>query len=425
MAEKAIREYDGKRMIARHLSRYPGSESVAENRCAQVSFESNLEQLLKEEPWLSSEKLVVKPDQLIKRRGNNDLLLLNASWSEAKAWIAERMGKAVSLDGISGEINNFIVEPFVPHDVEVEYYFAIRSVREGDEILFFRQGGVDVGDIDAKADKLLVPVSKSIDDFDLEGSILANIRLVPKPILANFIKAIYKFYLDAGFTYLEVNPVAYADGKMHLLDLAAKLDDTAEFEVGKLWGELVFPAPFGRRSIKEERYIARLDAQSGASLKFTLLNKLGRVWTMVAGGGASVIYTDTIADLGFGEEVANYGEYSGNPNEEETYQYAKTLLELMTAENDPKNRGKVLLIGGGIANFTDVAKTFKGIIRALREYSGELKRVGTKIFVRRGGPNYQEGLENMKKLGKEIGVPIEVYGPETHMTRIVSMALKA
>lgn len=40
----------------------------------------------------------------------------------------------------------------------------------------------------------------------------------------------------------------------------------------------------------QEAYIAELDAKSGASLKLTILNKKGRIWTMVAGGGASVIY---------------------------------------------------------------------------------------------------------------------------------------
>ena len=40
----------------------------------------------------------------------------------------------------------------------------------------------------------------------------------------------------------------------------------------------------------QEAYIAELDAKSGASLKLTVLNPLGRIWTMVAGGGASVIY---------------------------------------------------------------------------------------------------------------------------------------
>ena len=107
----------------------------------------------------------------------------------------------------------------------------------------------------------------------------------------------------------------------------------------------------------KEAYIAELDAKSGASLKLTVLNPKGRIWTMVAGGGASVIYSDTICDLGASDELANYGEYSGAPSEQQTYEYAKTLLSLMTKDKHPK--GKVLLIGGGIANFTNVAATFK------------------------------------------------------------------
>ncbi|MCX6670655.1 MAG: ATPase, partial [Euryarchaeota archaeon] len=85
---------------------------------------------------------------------------------------------------------------------------------------------------------------------------------------------------------------------------------------------------------------------------------------------------------------------------------------------------KFLLIGGGIANFTDVANTFKGIVRALQEYKDRLRENKVKIYVRRGGPNYKEGLRVMRELGEQLGVPIEVYGPETHMTKIVSMALK-
>lgn len=143
---------------------------------------------------------------------------------------------------------------------------------------------------------------------------------------------------------------------------------------------------------------------------------------MVAGGGASVIYTDTICDLGFAGELANYGEYSGDPSTEDTYHYTRTILDLMTREKDP--RGKVLLIGGAIANFTDVASTFKGVVMALKEYQDKLRENDVKIYVRRGGPNYEEGLRMMRELGKELGIPIEVYGPETHMTRIVPLALK-
>lgn len=56
-----------------------------------------------------------------------------------------------------------------------------------------------------------------------------------------------------------------------------------------------------------------------------MLNAEGRIWTMVAGGGASVVYSDAIAAHGFADELANYGEYSGAPSEGQTYEYAKTI----------------------------------------------------------------------------------------------------
>ena len=41
------------------------------------------------------------------------------------------------------------------------------------------------------------------------------------------------------------------------------------------------------------------------------------------------------------------------------------ILQCATA--NPNGRERALVIGGGIANFTDVAATFNGIIRALKE----------------------------------------------------------
>lgn len=46
---------------------------------------------------------------------------------------------------------------------------------------------------------------------------------------------------------------------------------------------------------------------------------------------------------------------------QETYAYAKTLLDVATSNADGRTRA--LLVGGGIANFTDVAATFRGIIQ--------------------------------------------------------------
>jgi succinyl-CoA synthetase beta subunit len=273
-------------------------------------------------------------------------------------------------------------------------------------------------------DKVLqipVPITGSIDDIDFEGKF--GDMGARRTQVIDFIKALYQFYAASGFTYLEINPFTFSkDGHIVPLDVVAKVDDTAAFDCRIIWGDLEFPKSFGTHTSKEEEFVKYLDEQSGASLKLTVLNPKGRIWTMVAGGGASVIYADTVCDLGRSTELANYGEYSGDPSTELTYQYAKTILDLMTREKDPQ--GKVLIVGGGIANFTDVAATFTGIIQALNEYKQKLIDNKVKIYVRRGGPNYQEGLAKMRKLGDTLGVPIEVYGPETHMTKIVSLALQ-
>lgn len=49
-----------------------------------------------------------------------------------------------------------------------------------------------------------------------------------------------------------------------------------------------------------------------------------------------LFFSDTICDLGGVDELANYGEYSGAPSEQQTYDYAKTILSLMTREKHPE-----------------------------------------------------------------------------------------
>lgn len=66
---------------------------------------------------------------------------------------------------------------------------------------------------------------------------------------------------------------------------------------------------------------------------------------------------------------------------------------------------------------------FKGIVKALHEFQQKLSENGVSIYVRRGGPNYQEGLRVMREVGQTLNIPIHVFGPETHMTAIVGMAL--
>lgn len=301
-------------------------------------------------------------------------------------------------------------------------YIILQSFRANDEVLFYHEGGVDVGDVDSKGVRMSLALGEAPTK---EAVITALLQQVPdkrREYLAGFIVALIKLFRDLNFVYMEINPLVMTDdGRITPLDMAAKIDETANFLNHAQWGALEFPAPFGRAEFPEEAFIRKLDQGSGSSLKLTILNQFGRVWTMVAGGGASVVYADTISDLGFGHELANYGEYSGAPTLQETYDYARTIFSLMCRHKDP--RGKVLIIGGGIANFTDVAATFTGIQKAMRQYRDELLDSKVDIWVRRAGPNYQEGLKNMRLTADELGLPVHLYGPETHITAVVPLAL--
>ncbi|HLC68239.1 MAG TPA: ATP citrate lyase citrate-binding domain-containing protein [Candidatus Bilamarchaeaceae archaeon] len=420
---KKIREFDAKRLLQANLNRYANPHPIQLSlECALATPETDLEALPPQYAWLTAKKLVVKPDQLFTRKGKNSLVLLNAGWEEAKKFIRENQGKEIAMGNAKGELTHFLIEPFIEH--EDEYFLAIVSQREEDVILFSEKGGVDVEEHWNKVIQIPVPIGTPIEQVEI-ASQLNGVPPEKKARLAAFIKALYRYYADFDYVYMEMNPLAFdKQGNVVPLGFVAELDDCAAFKNEAKWADTAFPQPFGRTPYPEEKFVKELDAQTGASLKLTILNPNGRIWLLVAGGGASVIYTDTVVDLGYGLELANYGEYSGDPNEEETYQYAKTIIDLATRNPKQETGNRILLIGGGVANFTDVANTFKGIIRALREYREKLQKTHMRIFVRRGGPNYQEGLENMRALGKELGIPIEVYGPETHMTNIVSLAVR-
>jgi ATP-citrate lyase beta-subunit len=418
MAQRGIREYDAKRMLSKFLPEYLSDFAYIGN-VVLIGPETDLEKMVVDNPWLMSEKLAVKPDQLFGKRGKHGLVLLDATWDQVIAYLKKNMGAEMVVAGVAGRLSYFLVEPFVPH--KDEFYVAINSDEEGENIFFSTEGGVCVEENWDKVLQVHVNILEGIDRVDLKSKLLADLG-EKLPRIEEFIKALYRFYTESGFSYLEINPFAIKDSIIIPLDLVAKVDDAEEYWQKKRWEMVEFPDPFGRALTREELFIKDLDSKTGASLKLTILNPKGRVWTMVAGGGASVIYADTICDLGFSKEMANYGEYSGDPSTQDTYLYTKTILDLMTREKDP--RGKVLLIGGAIANFTDVASTFKGVVMALEEYQQKLKDVGVKIYVRRGGPNYEVGLKLMRDLGERLGIPIEVYGPESHMTRIVPSALK-
>ncbi len=424
LAQKSIFEYDAKKLLASQLPKYI-PDFKYHNKLAVIDSATDLDRTIIENPWIKTEKVVVKPDQLFGKRGKANLLLLDADSDDMKNFCHNNLGRVFEIGSVRGELKRLLVEPFIPH--EKEYYVSITSDRESDIIHFSFEGGIFIEENWDKVHHIPVPIGVDINNFDLKSN-LPDLGEYEE-VLIPFIKGLFQVYQDQDFAFLEINPFAITEDKRIVpLDVKARLDDTAQFLHPDTWGNpknpIEFPAGFGQVMSKEEAKISELDEKTGASLKLKILNPEGRVWTMVAGGGASVIYTDTIVDLGLGSELGNYGEYSGNPSREHTEIYAQTIIDLITEHPDPKGHPKYLIIGGGIANFTDVKATFTGIVNAIRNSVEKLKKANVKIFVRRGGPNEKQGLELMKKVGEETGIPIEVYDRYTHMTRVVDLIKK-
>ena len=147
MSAKSILEADGKAILNYHLTRAPlvkpsplkGSNTHnPPSKLASIYFPEDeqvsavLDQAEATYPWLkaSGAKFVAKPDQLIKRRGKSGLLCLNKTWPEARAWVEQRAGKEQKVETVNGYLRQFLVEPFVPHPQDTEYYININSVRD-------------------------------------------------------------------------------------------------------------------------------------------------------------------------------------------------------------------------------------------------------------------------------------------------------
>jgi len=73
---------------------------------------------------------------------------------------------------------------------------------QGDWILFTHEGGVDVGDVDEKAEKLLIPVD--LKEYPSNEEIAATLlKKVPQGVhnvLVDFISRLYAVYVDCQFT---------------------------------------------------------------------------------------------------------------------------------------------------------------------------------------------------------------------------------
>ena len=331
---------------------------------------------------------IVKVDQGIKKRGKQGLIVPGVKKPGIK--------KAVQSLAAKG-YTRFIAEPMVDHAPSEEQYLALERTREGITILHSETGGVDIEEHQASVKKY----TKS------DG--------VPLP--QQFLQDVITTMEAEHIAFLEINPLVVKNGQCVPLDAAVLVDSAGQFESHWSTDDIVEATT----QTETEQAIKYLNDNSPASFSFKILNKDGALWLLLSGGGASITIADEAQNQGKVAAIGNYGEYSGGPSTEETYLYAKHVLMQMRLSNA---KSKALVIAGGVANFTDVKKTFKGIIQAIDE---DIKQHGTqtiKVFVRRGGPNELEGLTMMRHFLEEHGICGSVHGSDTVLTDVVNEALE-
>lgn len=334
------------------------------------------------------QRYVVKVDQGVKKRGKKGLIRIGVTKKTAIAAVQELA---------EAGFDRYIAEPMVDHADDEERYLSIERVRAGMKILFSEKGGVDIEEH-----------PESIKQYH-------DPKDVPLP--DGFVQHVIDVMNRQHLSFVEINPLVVQGGMCVLLDAAVLADSTGVWRADWTDDDVVET----RNRTDAENTIYELNQGSAASFSFRVMNREGAIWLLLSGGGASITIADEAANHGKADLIGNYGEYSGGPTREETQLYTEALLAQMF---ESSARPKALVIAGGVANFTDVKKTFAGIIDAFTQHMQQLHEHNVRVYVRRGGPNEKEGLELMEKFLKQHDIYGSVHGSDTVLTDVINEALE-
>ncbi|HWR00939.1 MAG TPA: ATP citrate lyase citrate-binding domain-containing protein [Chlorobaculum sp.] len=369
---------------------------------------NRLSQLGEANKWLRESKLVVKAHEAIGGRWKLGLVKIGLNLDEAIEASKQMIGTKIG----TAEVRQVIVAEQLEHDEE--YYFSIIGNKDGAELLLSRKGGVDIEDNWDTVKRLFIPLDEtpSIEsltdvalDAGFEGEIAERVGKIASRLILCFDNE------DAQS--IEINPLVIrkSDMRFAALDAVMNVDWDARFRHAD-W-DFKPVSEIGRPYTEAEQQIMDIDSRIKGSVKFVEVPG-GEVALLTAGGGASVFYADAV--VARGGTIANYAEYSGDPADWAVEALTETICKLPNIKH--------IIVGGAIANFTDVRATFSGIINGFRDSKSKGYLENVKIWVRRGGPNEAQGLAAIRKLQEE-GFDIHVYDRSMPMTDIVDLALKS
>lgn len=400
MSQVAIREYDAKRLWAEDSG--TTYQWVLVETKDQIDKVVDILESLKP-TWLR----VVKPDQLFWKRGKYGLVGVKLTSIQVQEWLRTHQMSERTIWWVTDTLSTFLIEPFVPH--EGEWYISLSTERDVDVIRFSASWGIDIEENWESVREVKIGVLEQLSDDHLaEFDINQQIKV--------FIKQFFQFFRAYGFVSLEVNPfVILADGVIHCLDMVAKVDSCEARKQPSRKQYITRVKPFWTHTHPSEAVVESLDEKTGASLKLTLLNPQGRLWFLLWWWGASVIVIDTMSKRWLLQEVANYGELSGNPDEESNRAYVTTVIETMLANG---KKGNYLSLVGGIANFTDIVSLVKPLCTVLELYADQLRAREVTILMRRGWLRVEQAMRLLETTCAALWLPCVIHDDEHYLTEI-------
>jgi citryl-CoA synthetase large subunit len=288
-------------------------------------------------------------------------------------------------------------------DILEEQYVSIvyDTNRKQPMLVYSAQGGMDIEDV---PDEKIIKKQLAINNSQL---IISDIP---------YAQELWNCFLAEDTRQVEINPlVKTTDGRFVAADAKVAIDDDAFYRHGSTsspqasglgvtdWTKFEPRTMLGRLPTERELAVKKIDEGEayyrGTAGKYIEMD--GDIAILFSGGGASIANMDALIKCGL--KPANYTEYSGNPPREKVAALAKIVL------SKPGLRG--LWIAGGVANFTNIADTFAGIVDAIDEVKPTYP-----IVVRRAGPSEEEGMRIMRECAERNNLHMELFGKEMSMS---------
>lgn len=335
--------------------------------------------------------VVVKAQVLSGKRGKNNGIRFCSSLEQVKSAVSDLF--AMNIRG------QYVAAVLIEEKLNIaeEHYLSITYDTNAKQpvLVYSASGGMDIEEVsDEEIRKTPLDVRETGGPSATLGSVQDDVP---------FGSELWQCFLQGDARVVEINPlVKTKEGRWVAADAKIAIDDDAFFRHEE-WKMMEPRTMMGRPPTEREVAVKKIDEGEayyrGTAGKYIEMD--GDIVVLFSGGGASIANMDALIQAGL--KPANYTEYSGNPPREKVHALAKIVL------SKPGLRG--LWIVGGVANFTNIADTFQGIVDVLDEVKPTYP-----IVVRRAGPHEDEGMRIMKECGERNGLNIKMFGKEMSMS---------